>query len=738
MKKVLSVTSWVLGLIIVAVVALTMAAQTPRFQTWMARKALASLEDKLGGSIQVGSVSITPVDAVVLRDVVVLDKDPYHYEGWPVVDTIFRAKYVGATFSLKGLFNKEGLHLSRAEVRDGVFNLVMDPRGNNITRLLNSKPKEEKTEMGSIFDASRATLSNVRFVMRNYGAMERLDSAGVVRDTCTTAIRWDDMDVQIGIIKARGIKLGDGYMSGEVTEANLREKSGYELTSLVGKTRVGHGKTLVWDAEVHDLWSDILIDEYSMSYDRPSAFADYINSVRMTGELHDSYVNIKSVSYFSKSLQRFDVVCWIEKGSVEGPVADLHINELRFQEVKSGLVGNASCVLTGLPDMDKFTINANARSLSFRTSTIGDFIRGWAPQATLDLGKFAPGEAFTFKGTGHGTLNHLKLDGSLTSNVGNVRIDGLLKNIISKNSPIVISGDVDAEDVDIKTLAGVSAAGKCSAGADLTLTLNPGSPEIRIDSAIVHKAEFLGYKYTGILANGILKDEQFDGRIVCNDPNLNFIFQGIFNLSRRSQNALYKFYAMLGYADLNALNIDKRGVSKFSGARINADYLRVRKGDLLGSITIDGLAFEDQIGFHEVGPIAVSSHSNDNIHRINLNSKFLDGSYIGTKPLTSMVKSLQEASTMRELPSLYKDGIKEYDGEEYELNFNFHDSRNILSFVKPGLYVADSTAVRISLRKDGALAGNIKSHRLAIGSNYIKDVAVRLDNRDEALNDEIS
>ncbi len=734
MKKVLSVSSWILGSLIFLTVALMVAAQTPRFQTWMMQRALSRIEKSLGGTIQVGSVSVTPLDAIVLRDVVVLDNEPYHYKDWPVVDTIFRAKYLGASFSLKGLFKKEGLHLSRVDVRDAVFSLVTDPRGNNITRLINAAPKKDTTQMGNIFDATRASLTNVRYVMLNYNSMENLDKRGEVRDTSTNHIRWDDMDVLVRKIKARDIVLGQGYMSGEVTEASLREKSGYELRNIFGKTRVGHGKTLVWDAEIHDLWSDIYLDEYSMSYENPKAFSNYIDSVSMTGQLHDSHVDMMSISYFAPSLRSFNIVCRIDRARVDGPVAHMDISDFKFTELNTGLEGDASCVLSGLPDVNRFNIDSDFRSLRFKSGTIGDFVRAWAPKVTLDLGGIAPDELFTFRGSTRGTLNDFKVRGTLASNVGSVRFDGLLKDIIRKGAPMVVKADVDAEDVDVKKLSSVEAAGKCSAKADFTLTLTPGSPQVEIDSAIVSKAEFLGYRYTGIFANGVLKNDQFDGRIVCSDPNLNFIFQGIFNLSSRNQNAVYKFYAMLGYADLNALNIDRRGVSKFSGAMINADYLRVRRGDLIGNVSITGLNFEDPSGHHSVGPVSVSSHSNDNIHRINLTSNFLEGTYIGTKPIGSLVKSIQEASTMRELPSLYKNGVAAYDSEEYDFSFNFHDSRDILSFVHPGLYVADSTSVKFSLKKNGSLTGTLKSRRLAIGDKYIKDVNLKLDNKDDGLN----
>lgn len=90
------------------------------------------------------------------------------------------------------------------------------------------------------------------------------------------------------------------------------------------------------------------------------------------------------------------------------------------------------------------------------------------------------------------------------------------------------------------------------------MTLGHDKTSLSIDSLSVDKLSVLGYDYTNIIAAGTYTDNAFDGRIVCGDPNLNFLFQGLFTLSDKTKNGLYKFYASIGYADLHALKLDKR------------------------------------------------------------------------------------------------------------------------------------------------------------------------------------
>ncbi|MCQ2148312.1 MAG: translocation/assembly module TamB, partial [Bacteroidales bacterium] len=225
----------------------------------------------------------------------------------------------------------------------------------------------------------------------------------------------------------------------------------------------------------------------------------------------------------------------------------------------------------------------------------------------------------------------------------------------------------------------------------------------------------------------------FDGRSICNDPNLSFLFQGLVNFSRNSKNAVYKFYANLGYADLNALNIDSRGTSKLS-LQINSNFMRVQSGDMIGNIDVAGMSFEDDLGRHDVGDISIASHSNDEVNRINLRSKFLDGSFRGSKPFTQLIKDLQEATVDKELPALTGKKAEKRSYDDYSVTFNFHDSRDILSLVKPGLYIADSTTVKFNMARSGEVNAQIKSRRIALGAKYLKDLDLQLDNNDGSLN----
>jgi len=732
-RRLLNISAFTFGLILVAVFSLLIAVQTPKVQTFLAKKAVSIIDNKLGGNIEFSSIQIHPFDALILKDVVILDKQPFVMSGATPIDTIFRAKDIVATFSIKGLFHKEGIHIQRAYVSDAIFNLAIEPGSTNIQRFLNLTQKEDKKEPGDVFDANSIEVQGLRFKMINYKNQIRDKQEGSYKPHVKGTINWDDLDANIIKLKGRNLKMSQGYMSGELISAELREKSGYHVSDFEGKAKVGHGKTSIKDILFSDNWSLAHIPSLEFSYANSAAWSDFINAVRMNGELENSRVDLRSISYFAPALKGRSMIANISSAAVEGYVSDLHFKRLKFVDELSGIGGNVKGSITGLPDSQGMLTDLQNVELSFTTAGIGKFIKGWAPNSTLDLSKYAPGQTFTFKGKGNGPLNRMAINGDINSGVGSVSADLDIRNLIDPDRAIQIGTILNARNLNIGKIAGIDAVGECSLKTSLSATMTPGSPSVKIDSVVVSKANVLGYEYTGIMATGNLDNSAFDGKVICSDPNLNFLFQGILNFSRDAKNAIYKFNAVLGYADLNALNIDKRGTSKLSG-RVNANYMRVQKGDLTGTIDVLDLNFEDNQGRHDVGNISISSHQNDDVYRINLASRFAEGRYIGSKSFTNIVKDIQEVTLRKEIPALYTKNSKVTETGEYEISLNFNDSRDILSLINPQLFIADSTFVHLKMAKDGDMSGIVRSQRIALGSKYLKDVNLSLNNYDSSLN----
>ena len=733
------------------IVAALIAVQSPKVQTFLAEKALHSLENSIDGRISIGKIHIDPFKAVVIKDLAVIDNHPYRDSaGMMATDTLFRARYVSATFGIKTLINDGTIGLSSAKVTDGLFFLVIEPGDStaadtsgtvNLKRIfrLGNGNKEKKKNDKEIFSISDVELDGMAFRMRNF----RKDATQYASDE----MNWFDLDVEDIKLKGRNLRLKEGVMSGNCDRLSFREKSGFVCHLMSGSAKVGNGKTIVDNLRIIDNWSDIDIPSLKMTYKDTDAWSDFINAVRLQGDIRPSMVSMNTLGYFAPALKRFRMTANLN-GHVEGYINDLHLKNIKFESADvegftkwdnahgRGISGDFSGSIIGLPDSQGMMLEADVRKIRFSSRGLERFIKGWAPDATLKISNLCKGKTATFTGRMRGPLNRLSVRGSIHSGFGKVTADIGIRNIIDKYRPMEIGGQISTEGLEINKIVDNIPVGKCTMRSGLSATLGKNGPEMTIDSLKVDHLEVLNYGYTGIAAAGTFSQDAFNGRIVCSDPNLNFLFQGIFSLSSKTQNALYQFYANLGYADLHALNIDKRKTSRMS-LRTQANFTRVSGEDILGNIRIDNMVLEDEHGAHNVGNIEISSHASDDVNRVSLKSKFADGSYVGSRFFKSFIRDLQTATTRRELPSLYRKNEETWAGNTYDVSLRLHDTRDVLSFFAPGVYVADSTALKLGIDRDGKMSASLNSRRIALRDKYLKNIKLRINNADGKLSGDL-
>ena len=703
--------------------------QTPAVQTFVAKEVLESLNVTLNGRIKFSKIHIKPFTALVLKDVALIDTEPPTDRDGESVDTVANAKTIVVTFSLKGLRRDGAIHIKRLSVSDGSFSLAKDERGSNISRFFNKSGVNKKNKSTDLkINADRINVSDFRFRLLNLGSDIPPREYG---------IDWKNLDVTARVVRIHDLTFGGGRVSCDVKDISAIERSGYDILTMSGKATLEKGRTSVHDLSIQDKWSDIRMTEYSMEYSDATSFSNYIDEVVMTGLIHDSKVDFKSLSYFAPSLRRMKSTVCLKMAEVRGPVKDLTIKSFDFTEKNSDVSGLIDGRLSGLPSAKKMKMGFSLTGLKFTTGGIGTFIKGLAPLSKIDISRFAAGTKLVFNGKVKGTLNSLDVQGNVASSIGSVSADLKLRDLLAKGKAIGVGGNVATRNLDVGRLAGVRQIGDVTLRGALDATLGKDKTSLRIDSLSVDRIYALGYTYTGIAAAGTYSENAFDGRIVCSDPNLNFLFQGLFTLSAKTRNGLYKFYASIGYADLHALRLDRRENSKISG-RVNANYMRVGSGDVIGDLDIMGLTLENDKGWHEIGDICVKSHSSGDVSRVNITSSFVSGSYIGSKPFTSMVKDVQGLTVQRELPSLYNRRISQWDGDEYDLALDVSDAQDILSFLKPGLYIAKGSKARLNITREGDVAVSVKSRRVALGRNFLKDIDLALDNKDSSLNASIT
>ena len=868
--------------------AVLIAVQSPAVQTRLVRKALASLEGKIDGRIVVGGLSANPFKAVVLKDVAILDNNPWRDStGFIACDTLFRAKYITASFGLRSLLGgiiggnekadgngngnsigngKEGGDGNGSVIGDGIGNGKADgngteagdgteaadgtetgggagtltsaggiiirsakitgammylsiepgvrpadcsansdasdsaigngnsnatgnatrtahdnatsttsstannttaastaisnagshapktahatatadpsapdtiPSNNNLKRIFRLRKRTEKKEKSDkeVFRIGNVKIQDMTFIMENFTKDKSKFEGG---------INWFDMKVTDINIAGRNLRMKGPVMSGICDSLSFREKSGYECRRISGRAEVGNGRMEVTEFRLLDQWSSIDIPELVMTYKDTEAWSEFVTDVRMQGDIRKSTVSLNTLRYFAPALAGRSMEAEIE-GRVDGFVSDLGIDGVRFVTTRKtesgrilpGISGTVTGSLTGLPDVERMIIDGNVTGARMTSAGLSNFIRGWSPASSIDFGRFCKGETLSFSGRMRGRLNSFTARGNIRSRIGNATTALTIKNLVNKYRPMEIEGTIGTADIDVSKVIGGGPIGECSLRTGCRATLGRDTTGITIDSLFVDRLRFNGYDYSGLAAAGTFLGNTFDGRIVCSDPNLNFLFQGIFTFSTKTRNAIYKFYANLGYADLHALNFDRREISRLS-LKTQANFTRISGEDIVGDIGIRDVRLIDEHGEHEVGDISIASLSGNDISRIRFTSKFADASYSGSRFITGFVQDIQTITTRKSMPSLYVNEGVGWNDDKYDLAVNFHDSRDVLSFFAPGTYIADSTSLKLSITRQGELKARLKSGRIAFKDKYLKGLDVLIDNPEASLRARIS
>ena len=722
----------------------TLAIQFPQVQTFIGQKLVKVLSDKLDGEITFEKVHLKPFTTLVLKNALIIDKNPASdtRNGKPQIDTFFRAEYVIATFTLDGLLRQESIRIKTAFVDNAQMNLVLEDKADsgdgethtdNLSRIfrIRSADPDKPKNMNEIFRIKKVEIRDMGFRMLNYQSdRPEYESDG--------AMDWNNLDVRDIDIKARNLKFKEGKMSGIADHVSFVERSGFQSIEISGEAIVGGGKTIVEELRILDKWSDIDMELFMMSYANTHSFSEFISEVRLEGRIRSSILDFRTISYFAPALKGNNLKASVQ-GKLEGYVNDFKVENLSVDSKAGGFKGTLNGMMKGLPDVMHTSLSANVRGFLLTTDGLGKFVTEWMPEDSLDISMFGPETVFRLDADVDGLLDQMDINADLDSEDGRLNAQVGIRNVIAQDKPINIFGTVNTDNLDVGRMIGNDIIRQTSLKAGLKAQI--GNRKVRsyvtIDSLIVDRMHLNGYDYSGIAGAGTLAEDAFNGTIICNDPSLNFMFQGAFALSNKTQNSRYDFFAVVGHADLNAMNIDKRGISEIQ-FQTKADFTRTSGGDIFGKIDIADIIAKNNQGRHDIGNISLTSHSNDNKFRARLNSKFADAAFDGTAAMTTFVKDLQNVTMKKEIPALFRNPEYEWTGNTYQVSMKFHDSMNLLAFAIPGFYIADSTSFNARIDRNGALKADLKSSRIAFKEQYLKGFNAMIDNTDNSLRGNIS
>lgn len=730
--KAYKITAAVIGALFLLLLAAGLSVQLPGIQTALARKLVGKLESGIDAKLSIGGIRVLPSGVMQIKDLVIIDTepafDPMPERGHQPVDTFFRAGTITATFTLKGLISQEGVHLGRVTLDDAMIHITDEPqlgRGSNIKAIFNTKgPKEVPVETGDIFDIRKIKASDVECFLTLYRKKKN---------------NWDEDGIHVGnlhamaqMLEGHGVKFTKGRLHATLDKMRWKERCGLDIDEMSGRCVVGMGQTLVEDFHIKDRTSEVNINKFTMDYPNTLAFREFMTKVSMNLDLGRSTMSAETFSILAGLHQDSGISVDIESCKAHGQVCDLAVDQLRFTETTSGIPVSMKASAKGLPKIGNMLMRADIDGTRFTTGQLSSLLRRIMGGKAPDLSNIAPGQQFVVNCRASGPLDKFEYDGKINSPIGSVSAKGLVYYLLDKNLPLEMDAGITVDNLDVSKFTGKDLVGQVSGSANGHAVFVPGSPAVSLDGLQIDGMEFNGYNFSGISAQGTLADWRFRGNVRSTDPNMNLKLRGYADLKPINDRQGLNLDIKVDNADLAALNLDKGGgVSKVSSV-LRANIRNFSGGMYDGRILMEDIVLENESGPHHLGDVILTATEEGGTQAITLNSAFADADFYGYGPVSGLPADIQELTTRREIPAIYKGGSPSGETTDYSMAVEMHDSRELMAFLKPNLYIADGSSLRMNV-KGGELDGYIESPRLALGKKFIRNAIAEIDNRDGKL-----
>ena len=339
------------------------------------------------------------------------------------------------------------------------------------------------------------------------------------------------------------------------------------------------------------------------------------------------------------------------------------------------------------------------------------------------IARLAPGEQLSFKGSLNGFFEDFVAYGEVKSGLGGCKVDLMCRSEGRKGYDVL--GYADLNEFDLGRFLQNDNLGKvtCHASASSFFATKKEDTEFYIDEISIPKFEFNGYSYSNISAAGNWKQNEFEGRVVCADPNLKFMLQGILAPSSSSGSDLYHLKLSLGHADLAALGFDKREVSNIK-LNAEADVTKTPDGRLLGKADISDIQCKSPDGTFDVDDIAVIAVNGLEHYLMSVNSNMLRARYRGSAFVTDIIPQIEGLALLGKLDNLAARMKNKpvLGNDKFDLSVKALDMRNLLGYLAPGVHIQNGTAVSLRSEGDSTGVAKIQSPLVAMGNIYVQEL----------------
>ncbi len=712
-------------------VAAYVALQIPGIQTYTAKRAAGIISERLGTNVSIGRVYYIFFNKLIVNNFKIMSSE---------TDTLISCNKLSVSISAKDLITDSRVTLKRISIEEGVFNIEKETDSTtNLSRIFRLDKKDSDTTSFSLpdFIAGEVRVKNFRFTVKNPFSE---------KETKEGAINFSNLSLRDIDIHIRGIKAKSDTIYADIRNISFDERSGFNIRDMHAGLRLSKTEILLNNLDVTETNSHLKARNFALRYGSLKDFALFTTNVYMESDFQESFLDFRTISKFAPSLSKSRLSFYID-GFLSGSVSNLKSDNLKITSPSGLTYIDLKARISGLPNADEtmaFVDVGYCTTTSNDIAQIVSSISGTQPSAFFR--KLSPFVKYNFKGRLAGLLDDFVANGNIMTNIGNVYTDVLLKGN-GKDGGLYMQGNLRADNFNVGSLINSKEPGEVTFNSTMTALIKDekrGGSEFYIDSIAVKKLDFNNYSYSGINAAGSYLNDKFDGKVVCHDPNLDLIFQGIIGLSSKSD-SYYDFYADVMYANLYNLKLDKRDSVSVVSLRTNAKFTQKTSGEILGDIQLKDLLFTNSSGRFNIGDIFVKSSSGreQQHYEASLTSGFMQATYSGNHFIDRFVSRVTDELLYKHMSNLKPikseaESLKLANDGSFNLDIKFFDTKAISQLALPGFFISPGSTMSIKINDDGLIDLKINSETAGYLTNIGNKIAVSAISDRKQLNASVS
>lgn len=450
---------------------------------------------------------------------------------------------------------------------------------------------------------------------------------------------------------------------------------------------------------------------------------NFIDKVQISAQFEDSKVVLDEVNRLYDQFGSGKEVNF--SASVSGVLNDLSIERLFLISDNTAIRGDFNFANL-FSNEGEFELNADIKNITTSyyelRSLMPNILGKSLPSIFKKLGQF------TIRGDAIITETSINTRANLNTAVGKSYLDLDLTQVNDIDNADY-KGFVSLIDFDLGRFIDNAKLGKTTVDVNVE---GKGFVSKNLNTEVfgeIYSITFNNYEYNDLKVSGILKDQLFDGSLLCNDENIQFSFDGLADFS--DEESSFNFNAFVEYADFKTLNFIKDSVSIFKGD-VSMDITGSSYQNIEGDIRFSKTSYQNINNTYYFDDFSiVSTFSKDSTRNIEINSPDIITGYMRGKFKVRELGKLVRNS----IGSIYTNYKPFEISNGQTLAFNFKIYNKIVEVFFPEVAFGPNTFIRGNIIADkGDFKLDFKSPHIKAFANELDSVDFRIDNKNPLFN----